>query len=278
MKRNASSPRGGLRQRLRRQHETHDTVNQQSALFTLLLHLFAWGEISPQLCQTIVEAGYKDAVSMKEGRTNLAHLERMSAIGSSGRYPNKCYGDLMARIPFKVKIPVSMSASLPFKMPLRWLRQSFLLPHELFAAIWNFYPHTWAKYIKPSAERVAQFWDANFGHPAMQTHSVRLRPDLREKAVPISFHGDDVPITGVGKSWCNQMTTFSWTSLVGAGETRDSMFFIYGCFERIREVNVDQTKDTLGRFFKILVWSLHWLYLGQWPDRDFEGKMCLVDY
>ena len=37
----------------------------------------------------------------------------------------------------------------------------------------------------------------------------------------------------------------------------------------------DQSLDTLGCFFKILLWSFKWLQRGQWPDRDWEGALQL---
>ena len=103
----------------------------------------------------------------------------------------------------------------------------------------------------------------------------RRGKNFQEWAVPISLHGDDVPVTGVGKAWVSQMTTFSLCSMINKGETKDMSFFIYGCFERLRVVDEDQSKDTLGCFFKLLVWSLEWLYKGQWPDRDHNGKLSL---
>ena len=51
--------------------------------------------------------------------------------------------------------------------------------------------------------------------------------------------------------------------------------FIYGVFEKLRAINPDQTLDTNGCFFKLLVWSLQWLYRGHWPDRDWNSKAQL---
>ena len=94
--------------------------------------------------------------------------------------------------------------------------------------------------------------------------------------VPISFHGDDVHITGVGKSWCQQMTVFSWTSLTGQGSTKESQYFIYGVFDKLRAINENQQEDTLGVFFQQLIWSLHWLLEGKWPDVDYLGQKSPV--
>ena len=54
----------------------------------------------------------------------------------------------------------------------------------------------------------AIFWEINRSHPAMSGNPLAARADLDSKVIPISFHGDDVPFTGLGKSWCSQMTVF----------------------------------------------------------------------
>lgn len=268
--------RGGLRQRIAVQNRGEQPQVEESALCTLLLGFFAWGQIDAQLCQSIAAAAYKDACDMKEQRTTLGHLERMSTIGCGGRYPNKCYGELMERLPYQIKVPLPFVEKLPFKSPLNSLSQAFLLPHELFASIWEWYPNTWNKYILPSKQKLQQFWDRNMEHPSMASHSVKDREGFSTRAIPFSLHGDDVPITGIGKCWCSMMTTFSICSMVALGETRDMSFFIYGSFERIRAKDPDQNKDTLAQFFRLLGWSLHWLFRGQWPDEDWKGQKHLA--
>lgn len=270
------SRRGGLRQRLHRQDLRCEVQNHQSALCNLLLELFAWGEMDAQLCQKIAHAAFRDACDMKELRTNLKDLERVATIGCTGVYPNKCFSELMSRIPFDVKLPLPFVEKIPFKKPLNLLPQAILLPHELFSSIWEWYPNTWKKHILPSTDRLREFWRTNQFHPSMASHSLKTRENFQSRAIPFSFHGDDVPITGVGKAWCALMTTFSMCSMVAKGETRDMQFMIYGVFERLRVKDPDPSKDTLGVFFSILSWSLRWLYLGQWPDRDWKGVKPLA--
>ena len=267
--------RGGVRQRQRATERRERAENGDSALCAVLLQMFAWGDISAQLCQTIAQAAYKDACDLKENVTTLYHLERMSTIGCSGLYPNKCYSELMNRIPYQIHVPKPLSVKIPFKKPLNKLDQAILLPHELFASIWEWYPETWSKAVLPSKPALRDFWKSNETHPIMESHDLKTRENYSDWAIPLSLHGDDVPITGVGKAWVSAMTTFSMCSLVAKGETKDIMFFIYGCFEKLRAVELDQSKDTLGCFFSILVWSLEWLYRGQWPDVDWTGKMSL---
>lgn len=280
MKRTASTQslprrRGGLRQRLR-SRELEENVASTSHLAMLLIQMFAWGEISAQVAQKIAHAGYKDACCMKNTESNLEDLLKISQVGSEGKYSNKCYGDFMNAIPFESKVPHPGISKLPFKSPLGELTQSFLWPHELFAIIWRWYPGAWSRSVFPGDDRLQSFWDQNMNHPAMEGCDLPTRDSFKRRCIPISIHGDDVPITGVGKSWCQQMTLWSWSSMTAFGATKGSQYFIYGMFQKLRAVNDDQNMDTTGRFFKMLAWSLNWLYLGQWPDRDWTGRVQLA--
>lgn len=209
---------------------------------------------------------------MKHNKTSLADLEKMAANGSHGFYANKCYSGLMKSLPVPVQIPQMTVGRLPFQGG-KWLQQAFLLPHELFSCIYHSFPDTWAKCMVPAKERLQSFWRSNREHPAMAASDLPTKEGYDHLAVPISMHGDDVPITGIGKSWAALMTVFSWSSMVGTGTTADMQWFIYGCFEKKRVIDEDQSKDTMGVFFKILQWSLHWLYRGLWPDRDWLGRV-----
>ena len=269
------SPRrrkGGTRQRVAA-IDAEDALPGTSTLVSLLLNLFAWGDMSAQLVQKVAQAAYEDAVAMKEMRTDLSDLKKCGMIGCSGFYQNKCYSDLMKTLPLEIHIPKPTLTQLPFKCGN--LLQGFLLPHELFLCIYHFYPATWRLSVVPSDDRLEEFWQTNTHHPAMTEMKISQKPGYRRRCVPISLHGDDVPITGVGKVWCQLLTVFSWSAMTGLGNTKEGQFFVWGCWEKLRKISQNQEEDTLGRFFTILVWSLRWLQRGQWPDRDWHGKKPL---
>ena len=272
------SAKGGVRQRLRASaREADGHVHSTSALARLLLSLFSWGEMSPQLVQKIASAAFQDAQALVAGQSNLQDLERIASIGSAGRYPNKCYADLLRAVPFKVSIPMATPCKLTFKESLGDLTQHVLLPHELFAALFHAYPSIWRTSIMPNVERLEQFWEQNSGHPAFQESEIRHIRQYHQLVIPLSLHGDGVPVVGVGKAWSQVMTTFSWRSLISSSTatTQHTQFLIYGTFDKLRLETEDQERDTLGQFFKILTWSLSWLLKGLWPDRNWDGKQCL---
>ena len=270
-----TSQKGGVRQRLKARRE-EEVMAGQSQLAMLLLSLFAWGQISPQLAQRLAHAAYQDACAMKNEKSDLRDLKSIGMIGDQGRYANKCYGDLIKAIPFKLQIPEPQHCKLLFKQPLHWLSQAMMLPHELFACIYTNFKTTWNKRILPSRERLQRFWNTNKEHPAFSGSKIKHIELYDQLVVPLLLHGDDVPITGVGKGWCQSMTTFSWSSMIGTGTTKELMYLIFGVFEKLRAVDPNQELDTYGQFFTMLSWSFHWLLEGLWPDRDHTGKKCLA--
>ena len=134
--------------------------------------------------------------------------------------------------------------------------QAFLLPHEMFAAIYHNYPEIWRTSISPDVTKLVEFWNAQTGHPQMQGHPVKSRPGWKSRAVPIAFHGDGVPVTGIGKIWSKTMTMFHFTSLLSQGHSKEVMFWIWSVFDRLRVKGDSTGEGTLETFFRILRWSL----------------------
>ena len=149
--------------------------------------------------------------------------------------------------------------------------QAFLLPHEMFAAIYHNYPEIWRTSISPDVTKLVEFWNAQTGHPQMQGHPVKSRPGWKSKAVPIAFHGDGVPVTGIGKIWSKTMTMFHFTSLLSQGHSKEVMFWIWSVFDRLRVKGDSNGEGTLESFFRILRWSLYSLYEGVWPDSPWDS-------
>ena len=154
---------------------------------------------------TLILKPVKEVIE-KNGR--LVELERLAQLGTHGIYPNKVHGDLMNRIKAMSNMQPVFNETLPFKSPVGPARQAFLLPHETFASIYHNYPDTWKHSILPNTEELSDFWKSVQDHPQMLGHPISKRQSWMSKAIPISFHGDGVPITGIGKVWSKLMTVF----------------------------------------------------------------------
>ena len=153
-----------------------------------------------------------------------------------------------------------------------------MLPHVLFSHIYHHQPHIWNTSIISSEERLRSFWDAvkRTPHPAWVAHPLNDGTrDSTMRAAPLSLHGDEVPVAGLGKVWGRKMLNFSWSSLAGLGSTRNTQFWVWGCFDKT-SVKGNTPQNTMQRFFKLLRWSLYWLWRGIWPLTDVDGAENLV--
>ena len=127
-------------------------------------------------------------------------------------------------------------------------------------------------------------------HPTLQTHiSVHMcvmpklnsespgctwmmqQPDWMTRFIPIFVHGDGTPITGIGKSWAKSSQIWNWGSLLGSGNTKQVVFWIWNVFKDI------MTKTaTRKRFWKILWWSQTALQRGLWPSTNWDGQAWVL--
>ena len=261
--------KGGLRQRLQQQRE--DTA-QTSELASYLLEECFWGSMSPQQLQRIASLALKDAEKIKDSGEFPHDLQVLSSLGTDGLYSNKMWGDLVRHISPNVKLPQPMTVKIPCKAGLA--TQPIMLPHELLADIYEKFPAVWVQVVKPSDSRAEQFWSSVQGHPAMESSPILSRPSYRQLCLPLAVHGDAVPITGVGKGWCQQLTDLSFMSLLGLGSVKELLFYMGGFWEKLRVMSNDMN-GTAHKFMAVLAWSFGILWEGVWPSRDFSGKKYL---
>ena len=87
-----------------------------------------------------------------------------------------------------------------------------ILPHELFATLFNDYGPFWEKVMlgEKNVSEMSKFWAEAKTHACMQDCPAGL--DL-DRTVPLAVHGDEVPVVGRGKVWCKQALVVSWYSM-----------------------------------------------------------------
>ena len=262
-----------MRQRLARQ-QLEDGSHPESALATLLVTLFAWGVFSPQRVQEIAHLAISDFDRAKESGNDriLDDLRGLASIGTYGAHSGKCHSDLMNKVGKISKLPEPLQVKIDLKPPMNTAVQGILLPHEVFNAIYRFYPKTWTSSILPSLERMRQFRGSVSGHPQMQNHPLLEREGYNQWTIPIAIHGDGVPIVGIGKGWSRVMTLFSWYSLLGQGATSDLLIWVWGVYDKLLTGSLREEHGSLFQFFKILRWSFMALWEGKWPSANHEGK------
>jgi hypothetical protein len=263
-------PRGGCRQRAKRASREPPS----SALAAWLVQTWAWGALSPQQVQQIAALASEDVRRAKEGGPDFeyADLQTLGGLGSHGLYPNNMNAELMRKVP-KPDLPAPYVSSMPLRAPggFKMWEQTFLWPHELFASLYTNYREHWSTAVCAGASTLQQFWAATRGSPQLDGHPLLAREGFERKCIPIALHGDGVPVAGVGKTWSQSLEIMSWSSLLGRGNTLETQFYVWSVFKDIINKE-DGEGDTFTKFWQKLTWSLTWLWRGQWPTEDEEGR------
>ncbi|CAE7344671.1 unnamed protein product [Symbiodinium sp. CCMP2592] len=235
--------------------------------------------MSPQLLQSLAEAARQDIHSTLQEHGEeptsstsqcLRDITQLASIGSYGKFSNKCYSDLMRRVEPNIAVAETYKTKLHFANPAGEHTQEVLLPHELFASMFEHENEAFFRNVASDEGTRTKFWDRmrSHSHPAWENHPL-LHRNIK-KAIPISVHGDEVPIAGIGKQWSKKLVNVSWASLLGKTETKSTQFWSMGLVEKTDVKNGPYA--TMRNLWKILAWSFTALWSGLWPLTDHEGN------
>ena len=100
--------------------------------------------------------------------------------------------------------------------------------------------------------------------------NVNSRPKSEARTIPISIHGDGLPISGVGKSWQASAEAFSWCSMLSRGSTLATNFLIHFVYKTLTVKG--GTHQTMEQIWRLICWSLDSLARGLWPEMDPHGQ------
>ena len=115
-------------------------------------------------------------------------------------------GRVRCRVP-----PMGLPAYRVSPMVYQEKAANVLCPHALFSNIYHHYPEIWRTRIMESEAVLEEFWEAMEGHPLLDHVKLRERSDgYRQTCVPLRIHGDDTPVTGIGKGWTKVCFFLSW--------------------------------------------------------------------
>ena len=237
-----------------------------------MVMMVLWGHFTPQTLQKVMGLMSADLKLHKEGRLDVAAIDKLGGIGSNGSHPNNCWRDLRKLLPVP-KLPKLHRLLLPMvHNTLGKFRASvpMLLPHALFAAIYEHYPLMWEKIIYGSRATCNKFRHSVRDSPQFLSHLVRHRAGFRDYCIPLKIHGDGTPVTGLGKGWAKMVDIFSVSSLLICVPTvlRNLMMFLI--FSHL--ICRDPDHCTLDVFYRMLIWSFKACWDGTWPKWDWNGK------
>ena len=254
--------KGGVWQRARAATEEK---HANSCLFQLLMTMFAKGILSASQCHQIAQAAKKDIDKAAEGYI-FPKLDHIAGI----QHNRNLQGSVFRMIEKESKAPELFHVHIPLASTDPNKEScALLLPHELFA--WFYGGNCWEAKILPTQELCEKFWRPFRGHPCMNGHPLFEREDFRTKCVPLGLHGDEVPISGIGKIWCRNALVLSWCSLLAVAAGRSAqvcMNYIWGCFQKFLQPGEHGTMEV---FWSITVWSFTAIWSGKWPDKDWRG-------
>jgi hypothetical protein len=117
---------------------------------------FAWGFMTPQQVNTINRLWKID----EERKAKKATRNALADMGHQGQNRGNMSRDIFTRLP-RTRLPKLRHFRVPVRHKLLGRgnpQLPFLLPHELFSAIYHKYPKSFLKLIAPPGQ-VEKFWD-----------------------------------------------------------------------------------------------------------------------
>ena len=118
-----------------------------------------------------------------------------------------------------------------------------LCPHEVISLVYHNHPDLFSSlYLGKSSGQegggilehcgriLEEFWSAveARGDPRLLQHPMKSRSHWKRTHVPLSLHGDAVPVTKIGKAGTKSMDVYSTSGLLGVGTTRALKLYTFG--------------------------------------------------
>ena len=215
---------------------------------------------------------------LKQPLLSLAHsqVESLAKIGGQGKHPGNMHRDLVhiigqSNLPLQGSLSTYPVTLKPKQNLTEQVGLNFLLPHKLFASIFNSLPAAFLSSVLGGDEgNVGRFWTTMKHHPIVVSRpELQSHPDLH-KAVPLALHGDGVRYMQTGKAGGKTLDGLSWCSLLTKGPTKVSSFLAFLLVKTVaKESGFSQT---WSKVWKILAWSFPALSHGVWLMRDWNGE------
>ena len=183
---------------------------------------------------------------------------------------NHTYNRLISKLTQPFCYMTEFKLHLKLHNAIQYVGQLALWPHDMFSSLYHKYPLEWASRIVPDVSRISAFWNSLRDMPLLENHCVKGRRNWTNLCIPISLHGDGVPIVGVGRSWSKSLEILSWASCIAQGSTLGT--FNYICSVFAAALVTEAGRDTLAELFRVLAWSLRAMYNGKHPERDWNNK------
>ena len=97
--------------------------------------------------------------------------------------------------------------------------------------------------------------------------------NYRTHAVPLSLHGDEVPVQGIGRNWSSKILQFSFCLMANAADriAQQTQLFIWGVFEKFCIPKQDDIMGNNGVFLCNTEMVLQCPFLGDVASKRLAG-------
>lgn len=122
--------------------------------------LWSWGFISPQLLHRVMSAFLHDLELAQDGLLDDSMICKLAKLGTDGVHGNHMNRDLITSIG-KHNLPCAHQFMAPLSHKvLGYFSRAVhvILPHELFAHLYEFYPSAWRERMCPSDSILQRSW------------------------------------------------------------------------------------------------------------------------
>ena len=122
--------------------------------------LVAWGDITPHVVQHCMLLMKTDLEMATTGELDRTLIHQLAALGSDGQVENNVGRDIWKTFQTNpslrsetINVPLVSKVEKQFNFDMQ-----MILPHEMFAIIYNCYRDYFFKYIVPSMAVLKKFW------------------------------------------------------------------------------------------------------------------------
>jgi hypothetical protein len=251
-----------------------------------LILRWATGELSAPAVQQHARDSYIDQLSLLERIGQSPDhasntLRALGSLGSNGKHVSNIHRQLMDFLgepatpkAFLTDVPINIEKPRGDQSPVSCVPLAFLLPHLWFHFMFTEHRARFdADILGGSEENLRAFWTGvrERRDPRLKRHPMGQRAGWADKAVPISLHGDAVPVMRIGKPGTRSLDVMSWMSALAVqGTSMVLKNYIFGVFEECK--CTDEGANTMLIAWAVVVWSLWFLYLGIHPTCDFRNS------
>ena len=98
----------------------------------------------------------------------------------------------------------------------------------------------------------------------------------------MALHGDAVPVIKAGKAGTKSFDATSISPLMAIGQTKIIKQFVFGRFDKCKvsttkgdvsnQQIIHDDASTTWHILRVVLWCLHFAFLGMWPECHADGK------